>query len=169
MTRPESQDRPPGPLHRLDAHRGLIMWRLLHPVGVAEIAEASQLLENAAGRGGESISLLVVVSPFRWVPEGTVRAAATALLQEHAANLQAVAVVFEARGFGAATLRAVLAAMTAALRRPFPIKVCGALPDAMTWLADIRNQSTEEISRMIETSIGLAADAADPETGSRPE
>jgi hypothetical protein len=160
MTGSAEETEPTEEPHLIASADGVLTWRLLRPVGPRQISEVQRRLNDMSARGSGNVSLLVVVSPFRWIPNGPTRQAATTLLQEFASTLRAVAVVFEARGFGAATLRAVMAAMTAAVKRPFAIKVCGDMSDAVAWLADGSPMTTDELLRQVERGIGLEAPAS---------
>ncbi len=141
---------------------GVLMWRLLGAVDGRHVAEVRDRLSAMRSRGDLAVSLLVVVSPFRWIPDTDVRTAATELLREEGDILKAVAVVFEARGFGAAALRAVMAAITAHVRRPFPVKLSGEIAEAATWLSERDSRSAAAMLELIGESVGLAPQGTVP-------
>ncbi|MEM6994738.1 MAG: hypothetical protein AAF721_29765, partial [Myxococcota bacterium] len=69
------------------------------------------------------------------------------------------------RGFGAAVLRAVMAAITAAVRRPFAIKLCGEIAEAAAWLSERDARSPAEMLDVIAATIGLRAPGTEPASG----
>ena len=92
-------------------------------------------LARAVAHDPKHVAFVCAVAASAQPPDEAERAASAAMINEHGANLAAVAGVIEGTGFRAAITRAVLSGMVFVVRSPCPIRLFDSVPAASHWLA----------------------------------
>jgi hypothetical protein len=100
------------------------------------VAVQRAYLARAVARDPKHVVFLCAVAASAHPPDEAERAASAQMINEHGANLAAVAGVIEGTGFRAAITRTVLSGMVFVVRSPSPIRLFDSVPAATPWLAE---------------------------------
>ncbi|MEM6994740.1 MAG: hypothetical protein AAF721_29775 [Myxococcota bacterium] len=111
---------------------GTLLWLIDDGATADDLGEIQRRLGELL-RWHAHVGLMVVVGEGPWIPDGASRQRTTQLLRELHDEFAFVAVVFEGHGLRVALLRAFLRALTAPIRRPFPLRVFENVDEATLW------------------------------------
>lgn len=77
--------------------------------------------------------VLIVVEPAAALPPRLARNEIAAVMKDYRARIRASALAYEATGFSAASIRAVVTGLNLITHHPFPYRVFPSIPEALSW------------------------------------
>jgi hypothetical protein len=126
---------------------------------VANLTDVYAHLLALRARDFGDIALFTVITASTGMPEPDARALLKRQFEEMRGGLKASAIVLEKQGVEGTLSRAILSTLLIVSRRPFPMKIFGARPEAGRWLAQYQSTHTAElvVARADALAAGLGA------------
>jgi len=112
----------------------VVVWR--KRTTVEAVARAKAVFDTFAATKGRELANIAIVEANGKMPEPAAREALAAFLASARDKTVISALVFEGRGFVAASIRGVVVGLTLIARQPYPHRVFSSVDEAASWFAD---------------------------------